>query len=252
MSTTDGSIPGQRLPDELASLAGGEPVTLHLVRHAETEYNVGHRIQGWSDSPITANGHEQIAAVAAALSPVPFDLAFSSDLQRTRTTLEGILAAATSKPPVEFREELREWNFGGHEAELAQTVWGKLHAQQERELGREIEALSEVMSWQDMFDGIAKLDETGQSELAAEIVVRADRALTHILSTTAGLDVDGMRTVLVVSHGGFISTLLRQLVPDVAPDAILPNCSISTVVLDDADFELRGLGVSAASFSFKG
>ena len=39
----------QRLPHELAELTGGRAVVLRIVRHAETEYNVAHRMQGWSD-----------------------------------------------------------------------------------------------------------------------------------------------------------------------------------------------------------
>ena len=54
----------QHLPEELAAFAAGRALRLRIVRHAETEHNTNHLMQGWSDSPITARGRDQIAAVA--------------------------------------------------------------------------------------------------------------------------------------------------------------------------------------------
>lgn len=243
----------QRLPGELAEMTGGVDLRLVIVRHAETEHNVGHVMQGWSDSPITTLGHEQIAAVGAALAPVAFDAAFSSDLPRTRTTAEGILAARSDGLELELREDLREWNFGGHEEQLSNVVWGKLLAEHGLEVDRELSAmrtLAERLSWSEIFDGIADLDETGQSEKAAETVLRADGALEHVIRTTCeGVEAGERRTVLIVSHGGFITTLLRQLVPTVVPNTILPNCSISTVrALGDA-WTLESVGLHAEDFA---
>lgn len=243
----------QRLPAELAEMTGGVDLRLVIVRHAETEYNVNHVMQGWSDSPITALGHEQIAAAGAALAEVGLDTAFSSDLRRTRTTAEGILGAHRAPPELELREDLREWNFGGHEARASSEVWTKLITAHGLEVDRELTAmrtLGERMSWSEIFDGIADLDETGQSERAAATVLRADAALEHVIRTTcAGVAAGESRTALVVSHGGFITTLLRQLVPTVVPNVILPNCSISTVRALEGDWALEGVGVAPADFA---
>ncbi len=244
---------GQRLPDELGALADGVSLTLHIVRHAETEYNVAHVMQGWSNSPITERGREQIAAAGAALADVRLDAAFSSDLERTRLTAEGILAAHPSPPSLELRDDLREWNFGGHEEVPSAVVWGRLFAQHGLEVDRELSAMRVLagrMSWSDIFDGIADLDETGQSEKAAETVVRADRALSHVIETvTADATAGDERTVLVVSHGGFITTLLRQLTPEMTPTTILPNCSISTVRLQGTTWSLDGVGERPEAFA---
>lgn len=244
---------GQRLPDELAALAEGVSLTLHVVRHAETEYNVAHVMQGWSNSPITPLGERQIAAAGEALARVPFDAAFSSDLERTRLTAEGILAAHPSPPELVLREDLREWNFGGHEEQPSAVVWGRLFAMHGLEVDRELSAmrvLAERMSWSEIFDGIADLDETGQSEKAAETVVRADVALADVIRTvTADAASGAERTVLIVSHGGFITTLLRQLAPEMAPTSILANCSISTVRLRDGAWSLDGVGERPEAFA---
>lgn len=224
----------QRLPEELAAFAEGRALRLRIVRHAETEHNTNHLMQGWSDSPITQRGREQIAAVAERLSSERFDLAFSSDLQRTRTTAEGILARLQPTPAIEYDELLREWSFGSHEERPAADVWREVIVEHGFEVDRELSALrsiGEQVGWRGLFDTIAKLDASGQAEQAAEIVVRADAALERIVRAAFAVPGDDEAQVLVVSHGGFITSLLRQLVPDLTPDTILPNCSVTTVSL---------------------
>lgn len=240
----------QRLPEELAEIMGGRPVVLRIVRHAETEYNVGHVMQGWSDSPITERGRAQIEAVGRMLADERFDLAFSSDLQRTRTTAEGIVAARSERLDVRFRDELREWNFGGHEERPSFDVWSEVIVEHGFEVDRELTALraiAEQVGWRGLFDAVAGSDPSGEAEQAAAIVARADGALAHMLSAAASVPGDDAVRVLVVSHGGFITSLLRQLVPDVTPDAILPNCSVTTVSLPAGSraWSLDSLGETA-------
>lgn len=226
--------PEQRLPEELAALARGRELRITIVRHAETEHNTNHLMQGWSDSPITALGSRQIEAVAQHLSSERFDLFFSSDLQRTRTTAEGIRAALDPAPEIEFTELLREWNFGGHEERKASDVWREVIVEHGFEVDRELSALTAIadqVGWRGLFDTIAQLDSTGQAEHAAATVMRADGALERVIRAAADVPGDGAAHVLVVSHGGFITSLLRQLVPELTPDVILPNCSVTTVSL---------------------
>lgn len=244
----------QRTPAELAELMGGREVSLFFVRHGQTVFNTEHRMQGWTDSPLTELGMTQIATVGRALAPVPFDLAFSSDLRRCVTTTRGILEARTDGLQETYHEDLREWNFGGHEEMLSTQVWGKLIAKHQIEVDRELDAiqvLAEQLGWSGMFDGVAGLDETGQSEYAAEIVIRADRALAHVLMSLAELPGDEPVTGLVVSHGGFISTMLRQLDPSTAPDRIFPNCSVSTVTLRDNEWRIVAKGVEPQDFNYE-
>jgi broad specificity phosphatase PhoE len=71
--------------------------TFLIVRHGETDWNVAGRLQGWRDSPLTANGRAQAAAVAARLAGEPIDALVASDLGRTRET------AARSPPGSDCR-----------------------------------------------------------------------------------------------------------------------------------------------------
>ena len=60
--------------------------TFLIVRHGETDWNVAGRLQGWRDSPLTATGRAQAAAVAARLAGEPIDALVASDLGRTQAT----------------------------------------------------------------------------------------------------------------------------------------------------------------------
>ena len=42
-------------------------LTLFLVRHGQTQWNVERREQGWLDSPLTSFGREQVATNAVLL-----------------------------------------------------------------------------------------------------------------------------------------------------------------------------------------
>ncbi|ROR65671.1 histidine phosphatase family protein [Agrococcus jenensis] len=242
--------PEQHLPEELAAYAEGRALRLRIVRHAETEHNINHLMQGWSDSPITERGRDQIAAVADRLSSERFDLAFSSDLQRTRTTAEGILARLDPQPSITYDEVLREWHFGSHEERPAADVWREVIVEHGFEVDRELSALrsiGEQVGWRGLFDTIAQLDASGQAEQAAETVVRADVALERIVRAASAVPGDDEVQVLVVSHGGFITSMLRQLVPELTPDMILPNCSVTTISLPARTlvWRLDGLGETA-------
>lgn len=55
---------------------------IYIVRHGQTEENRLGIIQGQLDTALNIVGLEQAKQVGAALQHVPFDAAFSSDLNR--------------------------------------------------------------------------------------------------------------------------------------------------------------------------
>jgi probable phosphoglycerate mutase len=67
--------------------------TFLIIRHGETDWNVAGRLQGWHDSPLTAAGRAQAAAIAARLATEPIDVLVASDLGRTLATAAPIAAA---------------------------------------------------------------------------------------------------------------------------------------------------------------
>ncbi len=84
-----------------------------IVRHGETEWNVGGRIQGHTDIPLSKTGERQSQVLARRLSRFPIDAAYSSDLQRCVGTAKEILKDRPA--PLHATPQLRECNKGAFE-----------------------------------------------------------------------------------------------------------------------------------------
>ena len=84
--------------------------TIYIVRHGETLWNAEGRIQGHTDVDLTEKGREQARATARRLSGIPFHVAYSSDMSRTRDTALVILGERST--PLHSVPELREYNKG--------------------------------------------------------------------------------------------------------------------------------------------
>lgn len=83
---------------------------LYLVRHGQTEWNANGRAQGHSDVELDSTGELQAKAVASALSVVPIDHIYASDLKRCMQT--GSPLAEQMGLEIKAREDLRERTFG--------------------------------------------------------------------------------------------------------------------------------------------
>lgn len=65
--------------------------TVYFIRHGETYFNRFARLQGWSDTPLTAKGHKDAVKIAKVLAPLKIDYFFSSDLKRAIDTAQIII-----------------------------------------------------------------------------------------------------------------------------------------------------------------
>ena len=65
---------------------------LLLLRHGETAWNRERRYQGWTDSPLSAEGLVQAEAAARELKEHAFAAVYASPLQRARDTAVAIAA----------------------------------------------------------------------------------------------------------------------------------------------------------------
>jgi probable phosphoglycerate mutase len=86
-----------------------------LVRHGETEWNLAHRYQGWSDSPLTPRGVAQAEAIGRKLRELPEANGVpivASPLGRARRTAELIQAARADLAPIRFDGRLKEISVG--------------------------------------------------------------------------------------------------------------------------------------------
>ncbi|MCU0662708.1 MAG: histidine phosphatase family protein [Myxococcota bacterium] len=146
---------------------------LWLVRHGQTVWNAEHRIAGWSDVPLTAQGEKQAKQLSAHLQGVDFDGVWSSDLNRAVETAR----LAHSEPKTDDR--LREMNFG----QLEGRAWDEIEPAHR--------------------DGLLAFEgfESPQGESTATLVARV---CSFIEDLPFGRH-------LVVSHGGVLRVVSRSL-----------------------------------------
>jgi len=85
------------------------------VRHGETDWNAGARIQGHTDIALNARGRRQAEQLARALAHERFDAVYASDLARALDTARPLAAASAVALRPDAR--LRERAFGIFEGE---------------------------------------------------------------------------------------------------------------------------------------
>lgn len=155
-----------------------------LVRHGETEWNGVNRLQGHLDSPVTARGHRQIAALIRALDGEKIDRVVSSPAGRAVAAATPI--AAHFACPIRFDARLIERGFGPLEG----TVYSQLNDEQRR-----------------LFDAIYSGDPhvtPPHGESLAAAVARTTAALLEAGEA-------GDRCVCVVSHGQVMQAVISTL-----------------------------------------
>lgn len=192
-----------------------------LVRHGETEWNRIERIQGMEDIPLNARGLLQAQAVAAEIGKIVRGdaLLVSSDLVRTRETAKPIIEATGLDARYDAR--LRERHFG--------VLQGKTYTE-----WREMDA-----------EGVRRHNEGDQDygpeggETAGEFYRRCVNAVTDLA------DACDEPTLLIVTHGGVVSSMYRHSQGIGAMGArtwSVPNCSISEWRFDGARFYCDRIG----------
>lgn len=154
-----------------------------VVRHGQTVWNTQTRIQGQTDSELTAEGLAQADAIGKRLAREKFDAIVASDLGRAMRTAESI--AFHCKLQVTPEPRLRERSFGAGE--------GLTYA--------EIDA-----RWPGVFSRAANTDPDaaipgGESRRRFHERIRA--AFESLARAYAG------RRVAVVTHGGVLAVLYR-------------------------------------------
>lgn len=159
-----------------------------LLRHGQTEYNLGGRLQGHLDTKLTDQGQEQAATVAPLLADDAFDRIISSDLSRAHETALAVAAAAGMTVSVDPR--LRETHLGNWQ--------GSTVAEVEAAEPGAITAWRADPRW---------TPPGGESRI--EVVARAMPVIAELDAEYAGDETD--RAVLLVAHGGLIAGLVCGL-----------------------------------------
>jgi len=156
-----------------------------LIRHAQTRWNREKRIQGQSDSPLTADGKRQAARWGQILKPFSWDRIIASDTGRAHETAKLINAVLNISLTTDTR--LREQDWG-------QWV-GKTIAQLKTERPQELKK-QEKTGWGFCPPG---------GEDRGNVQKRSEKVLLEAAAQWPG------NNILVVTHEGVIKSLIYRL-----------------------------------------
>jgi probable phosphoglycerate mutase len=156
---------------------------LIVIRHGETAWNVGTRIQGHTDITLNPTGRKQATKVAAALRDEPIDAIYTSDLQRAWQTASAI--ARATHAPLHTDQGLRERSFGSFE--------GKTYAELEAEFPED------SLRW--------RRRDPDWAPPAGESLMTLRERITTTTNRLAQQHLGGQ--IVLVAHGGVLDQLYR-------------------------------------------
>ncbi len=192
----------------------------YIVRHGKSEGNAQNIIQGHTESPLSTIGEVQARELGNILRNVPFDLAYSSDLVRTKRTAEIVLLERALA--VNTTKLLREHNMG---------TWERRNTDEWREKNKELlekyETLSENEKWKARIPDGVENDE--------EVSIRLMRFLRETAVTYPE------KNILVATHGGVMRCLLVRLgygTHAELPIGSVENAGLIRVDTDGVAFEI--------------
>ncbi|MDR0807033.1 MAG: 2,3-diphosphoglycerate-dependent phosphoglycerate mutase GpmB [Enterobacteriaceae bacterium] len=179
---------------------------VYLIRHGETEWNVARKIQGQTNSDLTALGEQQARLAGMRLKEMGITHIIASDLGRTRQTAQLLAEYCQVEPTYDAR--LRELNMGILEQRCFDTL-----TEEEERLRRQV------------LDGTPN-GRIPDGESLIELTARMRAALDDCDKLP-----QGSRPVLV-SHGIALVSLLGNVLglsPYAERRFRLRNCSLSMV-----------------------
>lgn len=154
-----------------------------LVRHGETDSNVKHVLQGSLNTPLNTNGKAQARQTGLHLKSMHFDRAFCSSLDRCVQTAEPIVSGRVLR--TSYSKEIWEKDLGVLEGMQFQDATQKM-----KQEGKVLDEYGE-----------------GQKAFAARLLAFWDSTILPFVSEAQGKE----ETILIVTHGGCIATLAREL-----------------------------------------
>lgn len=200
-------------------------ITIYLLRHGETLYNVQEIVQGWNDSPLTSLGIYQAKCTGYGLRNTVFMKAFSGDSQRQIDTADKFMKE--NKSPVEIitDKRFREMCFGKYEygtyVDMLEPIYRKFNS-----LYKSHDGLYEYLDETGIDSELYQRDETGEYEGIERTWKRISEALEEICNKYKG------GNVLISTSSFAINTILLKLFPDNKLNGLVSNASITVISYD--------------------
>lgn len=179
---------------------------ISIVRHGQTEWNLHKRIQGTTDIPLNTTGRAEAATTGLRLREGTWDAVVTSPLLRAEETAR-IIAGELGLPRPQVIPELTERHHGA------------------------IEGLTFTERQERYPDGVA----VPGLEPRQAVLDRVLPALALVAAEYPG------RSVLVVTHGGVIGTLIRQATDGERPrhNELITNGSVHGFVWREGELILE-------------
>ncbi|WP_304948487.1 histidine phosphatase family protein [Streptococcus sinensis] len=210
---------------------------LFIIRHGKTMFNTIGRAQGWSDTPLTAEGERGIHELGIGLreSGLEFVKAFSSDSGRTIQTMGIILEELqlTGKIPYRFDKRIREWCFGSFDGAYGGELF---HGVIPRVLDTDD---YKELSLPDLANGLVEVDTAGWAEPWEQL---GGRILEGFTAIAQDVEAAGGGDALVVSHSMTIGTFTYLIDAAITKNPGVQNGSVTVVEYEKGQFMLQVLG----------
>lgn len=164
---------------------------LVLLRHGQTEYNAGSRMQGQLDTELSELGRDQAAAAADVLAKRQPLLIVSSDLRRALDT--AVVLGERAGQPVLVDTRLRETHLGDWQ--------GLTHAEVDDRAPGARQAWRDDARW---------APHGGESRV--DVAERSLPLVSELVAEQSEWGIDGPeRPIVLVAHGGLIAALTAAL-----------------------------------------
>jgi 2,3-bisphosphoglycerate-dependent phosphoglycerate mutase len=192
---------------------------LWLVRHGETDWNAGSRLQGTIDIPLNVKGCEQAKLVADRLAILSCAVIYSSPLKRafqTALPLSERLGLA-----VQTLADMAERNYGGFEGKTPDQI-----AAQDPE---------GFQRWQSRDPHFAPAN----GESLVQFNERVSKALNELARLHPG------KTVVIFTHGGVLDIVYRLaqgLSLDLPRTWPIANAAINFLLVEQKRFLIKAWG----------
>ncbi|MBP2624030.1 histidine phosphatase family protein [Streptococcus oricebi] len=208
---------------------------LYIVRHGKTMFNTIGRAQGWSDTPLTAEGEKGIHHLGIGLrqAGIEFKRAFSSDSGRTIQTMGILLDELGLRDQITYTydKRIREWCFGSFDGSfdvdlftgLLPRIFNVDHVHQ--------------LSYPELAEGLVEVDTANWAESWG---VLSGRIVDGFTAMAKELEESGGGNALIVSHGMTIGTFM-YLIDQRRPHGI-QNGSVTVVEFENGQFKIEVVG----------
>ena len=158
--------------------------TVYVVRHGETDYNLGPRYQGQLDIPLNANGRRQGDLLGQAMKNHHIDAVFSSPLGR---------AMETGRLIAQYHDNMEVTPVHGLEEIDVGVFEGKHYTEAAKEYPEIIRCVREAPAH----------IQYPQGECTRDVFERVSKTISEIVDANRG------KTIVIVSHGFAIQNYIH-------------------------------------------